>query len=77
MSRGAHGPEVQGTVAAYDEATRDGSVLLDDGTPLAFPGPAVRPEVLRLRVGQRVRLAVQDGEVSGVTLVGMPLQPPR
>ncbi len=65
--------DLQGTVAAYDEATRAGRVLLDDGTGLAFPGAAVRPEVLRLRPGQRVRLAVADGAVSGVTLVGMPL----
>lgn len=77
MSDELPGSEVQGTVAAYAEATREGRVLLDDGTELAFPGPAVRPEVLRLRVGQRVRLALQDGGVTGVTLVGMPLQPPR
>ena len=69
--------EVQGTVAAYDAGPRDGRVLLDDGSELAFPGSALRPEVLRLRPGQRVRLALADGAVSGVTLVGMPLHPLR
>ena len=69
--------EVQGTVSRYDEGSRDGAVLLDDGSELAFSGAALRPEVLRLRPGQRVRLALADGAVSGVTLMGMPLQPPR
>lgn len=63
----------QATVAAYDEQTRDGRVLLDDGTGLAFPGAAVRPEVLRLRAGQRVDLALEGGAVVAVTLAGMPL----
>ena len=65
--------EVQATVAEYDEAARDGRVLLDDGTYRDFPGAAVRPEVLRLRPGQRVRLVVEDGAVTALTLVGMPL----
>ena len=64
---------LQATVAAYDEQTRDGRVLLDDGTQLAFPGAAVRPEVLRLRAGQRVDLAVEGGSVTAVALAGMPL----
>ena len=65
--------ELQATVAAYDEATRDGRVLLDDGTYRDVPGSAVRPEVLRLRPGQRVRLTAEGSVVSALTLVGMPL----
>jgi len=66
-------PVLQATVAAYDERTRDGRVLLDDGRELSFPGAAVRAEVLRLRVGQRVRMSVQDGEVDALTLAGLAL----
>ena len=65
--------ELQGTVAAYDEATRDARVLLDDGTSRDVPGAAVRPEVLRLRPGQRVRLTAEGPVVTALTLVGMPL----
>ena len=65
--------ELQATVAEYDEATRDGRVLLDDGTSRDFPGAAVRPEVLRLRPGQRVRFTVEGGAVTALTLLGMPL----
>lgn len=66
---------LQGTAATYDEATRAGTVLLDDGSRLAFDGPALRPEVLRLRPGQRVLLDVEDGVVRAATVMGMPLGP--
>jgi len=48
---------VQGTVATFDAATGAGTVLLDDGSELAFPGDAFAASGLRLlRLGQRVRL---------------------
>lgn len=60
---------MQGTVASFDETSGRGSVLLDDGTGVDFPGAAFAASGLRLlRVGQRVRL-VRDpgGEVVLVT----------
>lgn len=67
------GSSVQATVAGYDEATRDGRVLLDDGREMSYSGAVVRPEVLRLRPGQRVRMNVEEGAVTALTLVGLPL----
>lgn len=46
---------LQGTVAAYDEATRGGRVLLDDGVALDLPAGALAPsDARRLHTGQRV-----------------------
>jgi 2-phospho-L-lactate guanylyltransferase len=65
---------VQGTVAAFDELTQAGSVLLDDGAELAFPAEAFAASGLRLlRVGQRVRLDRDEaGRVTRVTLPTLP-----
>lgn len=66
---------MQATVKAFDAGTRSGSVLLDDGTELAFDADAFAAGGLRLlRFGQRVRLAVTaDGRVSAITLSTFPL----
>ncbi|MEU5989619.1 hypothetical protein ABZ806_11625 [Spirillospora sp. NPDC047418] len=65
---------MQATVKAFDAETRSGSVLLDDGTELAFDADAFAAGGLRLlRFGQRVRLAVADGRVSAITLSTFPL----
>jgi len=65
---------MQGTVATFDEQTGAGSVLLDDGTELAFPGEAFARSGLRLlRLGQRVRLDRDEtGVISKVTLPTLP-----
>jgi 2-phospho-L-lactate guanylyltransferase len=65
---------MQGTVATFDEQTRAGSVLLDDGAELAFPAEAFTASGLRLlRIGQRVRLDRDDaGRVTRVTLPTFP-----
>ncbi len=48
---------MQATSYTYDPATRCGSVLLDDGTPLPFDAAAFDAGgLLLLRVGQRVRI---------------------
>ncbi|HEU4424884.1 MAG TPA: cold-shock protein [Pilimelia sp.] len=62
---------MQGTVATYDAQTRSGTLLLDDGTELAFPAAAFDASGLRLlRLGQRVRVEQGgDGEVIRVTLL--------
>jgi 2-phospho-L-lactate guanylyltransferase len=60
----------QGTVATFDPQTRAGSLLLDDGTELAFPASAFDASGLRLlRLGQRVRVERDDhGQITRVTL---------
>ncbi|MFE9100529.1 hypothetical protein [Actinomadura geliboluensis] len=68
---------MQGTVKAFDAETRSGSVLLDDGTELAFDADAFAAGGLRLlRFGQRVNLALEGGpggRVTAVTLSTFPL----
>jgi hypothetical protein len=65
---------VQGTVRSFDEATRSGSVFLDDGTVLAFPAHAFDAgPLLLLRTGQRVNFTLSDGEISYITLSTFPL----
>ncbi|GLH96125.1 hypothetical protein Pa4123_13980 [Phytohabitans aurantiacus] len=61
---------MQGTVATYDQQTRSGTVLLDDGTELAFPREAFDASGLRLlRLGQRLRIEMSEsGQVTRVTL---------
>jgi 2-phospho-L-lactate/phosphoenolpyruvate guanylyltransferase len=64
---------VQGTVATYDPDHRTGTVLLDDGTEVAFDAAAFAASGLRLlRFGQRLRL-VRDstGRVVEVALPTM------
>ena len=54
---------MQATVSRYDDATRAGAVLLDDGLELPFTADALLRTGLRLlRPGQRVRISVSgDG----------------
>ncbi|KUL39834.1 2-phospho-L-lactate guanylyltransferase [Streptomyces sp. NRRL F-4489] len=62
---------MQATAYTYDETTRAGSVLLDDGTPLPFDAAAFDAGgLLLLRPGQRVRIEVAgEGEARRITLV--------
>ncbi|GAA0279804.1 hypothetical protein GCM10009539_79630 [Cryptosporangium japonicum] len=62
---------VQGTVRQFAPATREGSVLLDDGSDVPFGPAAFAAGGLRLlRPGQRVRLERDDsGEITLVTIV--------
>jgi 2-phospho-L-lactate guanylyltransferase len=66
---------VQGTVATFDGGTGAGTVLLDDGTSVAFPAAAFIASGLRLlRLGQRVQLRYgPDGTIAALALVTMPL----
>lgn len=65
---------VQGTVATWDPGSRSGEVLLDDGTPVPFPGTAFDASGLRLlRLGQRLRLEyAPDGTVAVLSLITIP-----
>lgn len=64
---------MQGTVATFDPQAHSGTLLLDDGSELAFPAEAFRASGLRLlRLGQRVRVeAGPDGSVVKVELPGI------
>ncbi|MFJ8585426.1 hypothetical protein ACIRD2_12335 [Streptomyces sp. NPDC093595] len=62
---------MQATAYTYDPASRSGSVLLDDGTPVPFSAPAFDAGGLRLlRPGQRVRIETEgEGESRRITLI--------
>ena len=67
--------EAQGTARVFDPTSRTGTVLLDDGTELAFDAAAFDAGGLRLlRLGQRVKMRLEDGRVTALTLVTLPLQ---
>jgi len=60
---------VQATVATFDPDTGAGTVLLDDGRPVAFDPDAFAAGGLRLlRLGQRVRLEYAGDRVARVTI---------
>lgn len=65
---------MQGTVRNFDEATKSGDLLLDDGSLLTFDGEAFARSGLRLlRLGQRVRLETDDaGRVRSLTIATFP-----
>ncbi|WP_370363547.1 hypothetical protein [Catenulispora sp. GP43] len=66
--------EAQGTARVFDPTTRTGTVLLDDGTEVAYDAAAFDAGGLRLlRIGQRVKMSVEDGRVTAVTLVTLAL----
>ena len=64
---------MQGTVATYDPGTHAGTLLLDDGSELAFPPEAFRRSGLRLlRLGQRVTVETDAaGAVERLRLPGL------
>ncbi|MFC5830202.1 hypothetical protein [Nonomuraea insulae] len=65
---------MQATVRTFDEATRSGTVFLDDGTVLEFGTPAFDAgPLLLLRSGQRVNLAMSGGRISYITLSTFPV----
>ncbi|TDC04685.1 hypothetical protein E1267_22145 [Nonomuraea longispora] len=65
---------MQATVRSFDEATRSGTVFLDDGTVLEFGVPAFDAGPLRLlRTGQRVNLAMSGGAITYITLSTFPV----
>jgi cold shock CspA family protein len=64
---------MQGTIATYDPRTHAGTLLLDDGSEVAFPAEAFERSGLRLlRLGQRVTIdSAADGTVLKVALPGI------
>ncbi len=72
----AHYPgAMQATVRIFDPVTRSGSVLLDDGTEMAYDAKAFDSGGLRFaRPGQRVALRVDpEGRITALTLSTFPL----
>lgn len=63
---------MQATVVTFDPATRAGAALLDDGREVSFGAAAFDASGLRLlRLGQRVELRCDAGEVVGLALITM------
>ena len=64
---------MQGTVATFDAESHTGTLLLDDGTELAFPAAAFDRSGLRLlRLGQRLVIRIgPSGAVEQLTLPGI------
>jgi cold shock CspA family protein len=66
-------PTAQATVATFDAATGAGTVLTDEGRPVAFDGDAFAAGGLRLlRLGQRVRLEYAGDRIVRVTIHTLP-----
>ncbi|MET9250200.1 hypothetical protein [Nonomuraea sp. NPDC003709] len=65
---------MQGTVRSFDEATRSGTVFLDDGAVLEFGTSAFDAGPLRLlRTGQRVNIGMSGEEIAYITLSTFPV----
>ncbi|WP_030913602.1 hypothetical protein [Streptosporangium amethystogenes] len=65
---------MQATVRSFEEATRSGSVFLDDGTEIPFGAAAFDAGPLRLlRAGQRVNIVMTGDDVSYITLSTFPV----
>ena len=60
---------MQGTVASFDQSTRAGTLLTDDGMPLEFPAESLADHIRHLRVGQRVHVETgPSGDVTSIKL---------
>jgi len=68
---------MQGTVSAFDEITRGGRVILDDGHEIPFSRTALEGSGLRLlRSGQRVQLeTVEESQGMRVVALRIPTLP--
>jgi 2-phospho-L-lactate guanylyltransferase len=60
---------MQGTVSSFDQTTRAGQLLTDDGMPLDFPAESLAEHIRHLRVGQRVFVETDpSGVVSSIRI---------
>lgn len=63
---------MQASVHRFDQATGEGSVLLDDGHELAFDVAVFEASGLRhLRTGQRLSVTVGDGRLTRLWIRGI------
>jgi len=59
---------MQGTVASFDETTRSGHVLTDDGMPLDYAAETLAEHIRHLRVGQRVFVETSGEAVTSIAI---------
>ena len=59
---------MQATVASFDDVTRSGTVVTDQGETLGFAGLTLAEHIRHLRPGQRVHLELSGAEVTGVRI---------
>ena len=59
---------MQATVASYDEATRSGTVVTDQGETLDFAGATLAEYIRHLRPGQRVHIDAGDSGITGLRI---------
>jgi 2-phospho-L-lactate guanylyltransferase len=59
---------MQATVASYDEPTRSGTVVTDQGETLGFAGNTLAEHIRHLRPGQRVHVDLSDTGITGVRI---------
>jgi len=59
---------MQATVASYDEATRSGTIVTDQGETLGFAGETLAEYIRHLRPGQRVHVETGDSGITGVRI---------
>lgn len=59
---------MQGTVASFDETSRSGHVLTDDGVRLDFVAASLADHIRHLRLGQRVFLETDGTAVTSVAI---------
>jgi cold shock CspA family protein len=57
---------VQGTIKSFDAATRTGSLLTDASDEIVIDEQSADPDVLLLRIGQRVRFTVESTDAGTV-----------
>ncbi|WP_456696315.1 hypothetical protein [Aeromicrobium sp. P5_D10] len=59
---------MQGTVASFDETTRSGHVLTDQGEQLDYTAETLADHIRHLRVGQRVFLEMSGEAVTSLKI---------
>ena len=60
---------MQGTVATFDQSTRAGSLLTDDGMPMQFAAESLADHIRHLRVGQRVHVETSPtGTITAIAI---------
>ncbi len=59
---------MQATVASYDDDTRSGTVVTDQGETLGFVAATLAEHIRHLRPGQRVHIERDQAAVSSVRI---------
>ncbi|MRJ77978.1 cold-shock protein [Aeromicrobium sp. SMF47] len=62
--------DMQGTVASFDETTRSGHLLTDQGMSITFAAESLADHIRHLRIGQRVFVET-DGPTDTATSISI------